>query len=648
MIKKNVLFLIVFVFVCVFQFQSLAKEKPRIAVVAFNYESTKIGKGFASNLVVDRLAADLVATGRFDVLERLQIEEVIKEQNFPQILKGEGYDYQKLGKLLGAQTIVTGTVFYGERSVTRQTGGDSAPTQLMLGLIFPPLLFLPPAEPKSYSVNVGSYSVAVKAIDVSTGKIVASEDLVESDLGYLSSMTKRLYVKLLNAYPVEGSVLALENGQVYVDIGEDLGISPNDIFAVYRASHSIVKDGIELLSLPEEKIGELEVKMVSDASSICKIIPHLTSSSINEDDVVKLIPVETLEFHELVRRFPKEKTRPSALGGAFVGQATGLEAVKYNPAGLAQVTDAEISLGWTLHSNSASFNMPNAGESYSGDKELYSSYVENPLYPSEFNGVMPLRKAGVGLSLNVDNMRINHDVFQFDDGSLNLGLYSGRAIAPTIMVGGGLNLSNRWVGIHRVVSSVDNSYQFSGTAIGLKGGFLVKPNPKVGLGGVLNLSTNYAGNLKTTGSSPSTSPFEFAGPSNVVFGLSFQPFDRMICNLDVQNYFNPVWYNARLGMEYSIFDWMDLRFGAYNKNIRIPDFANDPNYPSNSDLRSSVITGGLGYTKDDLFIDLTGEYETLKDPNTIVFPDFTAGSQTRTLLSSYKEARIKINIGSKF
>jgi len=647
---KKVVFSVSVLFAGLFFCQggAVAGEKTRIAVVDFKSESVQARKGLSASLVSDKIASDLVKTGRFNVLERTQIEEVIKEQNFPQVLRGEEYDYQKLGKLLSAEAIITGSVFYGERNITKYRDGDYNPGFFMAALFFPPLLFVPPPQKESYNVKVNTYSVTVRAVDVETGKIIASEDLLEQDLIDVSLAIKRLYVQLLQSYPIRGEVVEIEKDRVYIDLGKDVGVNENDIFEVYKPGKNIMKGTFEVLSVPDEKIGEIEIRNVANTSSICQTIPHLTKEPVLKEYKVKLIPVETLDPTEWVRRYPVAATRPVGMGDAFIGQASGPMLVEYNPAGLAQISKPEIQLGWDLHYNSAGFWMPNTGERISGLRGFYGSYVENPAYPSEFNGVIPLARGALGLHLDVNDMRIDHDVFKFDDGGINLGVYGGMAATPTIMVGAGFDIRDKWVSPHRIVSSVDNSYQFRGTGFGVKGGVLFRPHSRLGIGGVLNLSSKYSGTLKTTGASPAETPFSLDGPSNLALGLSYRPNDSLVCNLDLVSYFTPSWYDSKLGVEYSLTESIALRLGTYNKLIRVPNFANDPNYPSHYDIRSNVYTTGLGYTTDSWFIDLAGEYEVYKDQDSIIYPDYAAGSQTRTLLSSYKEVRVKIGIGAKF
>lgn len=69
------------------------KDKMRIAVVDFTVENSN-ARSFNSGAIADKVASDLVKTGRFDILERSQVQKILKEQNFPQIMINGEYDYK--------------------------------------------------------------------------------------------------------------------------------------------------------------------------------------------------------------------------------------------------------------------------------------------------------------------------------------------------------------------------------------------------------------------------------------------------------------------------------------------------------------------------------------------------------------------------
>ena len=103
--------------------QAARGEKPVLAVTAFDNQS---GAGWWRGGVGEELAGmlsnELSASGAFKVVEREQLRAVLEEQNLAasgRVAPGAG---AKIGKLTGAQFLVTGTVTAYEEE-TQSTGG---------------------------------------------------------------------------------------------------------------------------------------------------------------------------------------------------------------------------------------------------------------------------------------------------------------------------------------------------------------------------------------------------------------------------------------------------------------------------------------------------------------------------------------------
>ncbi len=101
----------VFVLIASFLFSSFALcqgEKISVAVLKFD------AKGFEPaqiDVLVSRFRVALNATGKFNVLEREKIKEILAEQNLQQseIAEGSG-DNVQIGKILGVKEIITGDI----------------------------------------------------------------------------------------------------------------------------------------------------------------------------------------------------------------------------------------------------------------------------------------------------------------------------------------------------------------------------------------------------------------------------------------------------------------------------------------------------------------------------------------------------------
>ena len=104
----------------------MAADKPVVAVNEFKNE-TSAGwwYGGAGRDLADMLANELQATGKFKLVEREKLDAVMDEQDLAdsgRIKKGTG---AKIGKLTGAQYIVTGSLSSYEEDVQGTGGGLS-------------------------------------------------------------------------------------------------------------------------------------------------------------------------------------------------------------------------------------------------------------------------------------------------------------------------------------------------------------------------------------------------------------------------------------------------------------------------------------------------------------------------------------------
>lgn len=84
--------------------------KIRVAVVGFDVHAKDYGVREIEMKTIDMLSTALFKTGCFDLVERKNIEKVFQEQKFQQSGMVDTATAVIIGKLLGAQAIVTGAV----------------------------------------------------------------------------------------------------------------------------------------------------------------------------------------------------------------------------------------------------------------------------------------------------------------------------------------------------------------------------------------------------------------------------------------------------------------------------------------------------------------------------------------------------------
>jgi curli biogenesis system outer membrane secretion channel CsgG len=109
-----------------------AQQKLRVAVMNFEYATVQgnaaaifgtnvdIGKGIA-----DILVEKLVNAGRLSVMERKNIDKVLAEQNFSNSDRANSQSAAKIGRILGVDAIVMGSITqFGRDDRTTNVGGN--------------------------------------------------------------------------------------------------------------------------------------------------------------------------------------------------------------------------------------------------------------------------------------------------------------------------------------------------------------------------------------------------------------------------------------------------------------------------------------------------------------------------------------------
>src|SRR5579864_4723547 len=149
----------------------VAQDKKRVAVMNFDYatvstsvaqifgnSNTDVGKGI-SDILVDRLVND----GTYSVIERRALDKLLAEQNFSNSDRADPLSAAKIGKLLGVNAIIIGSITtFGRDDKSTTIGGGGIGSRLGLGGGFNK------REAKAV------VQVTARLIDVNTGEILAS------------------------------------------------------------------------------------------------------------------------------------------------------------------------------------------------------------------------------------------------------------------------------------------------------------------------------------------------------------------------------------------------------------------------------------------------------------------------------------------
>jgi curli biogenesis system outer membrane secretion channel CsgG len=258
--------------------------KKRIAVTHFDNKSNWRGQFELGNGFADALADALVKCGQFIVVERAEIANVIKEQDFA--VSGrtvETTSGPKIGQILTAQIQITGSILHVD---TRTSEGGAA-----FGF-------------KGFNIGASGgtaqVDIALRIIDTTSGQVLDSQQIkgiarksgmafgfTSGDFrGGLGGLKKTplgdAVVDALNQavaaissrlerVPWQGRIVKADGDKIYINAGSNFGVKPGDRFACYHPGEALIDPETGLnLGGKTTKYGQIEVVEVSDKFSIAK------------------------------------------------------------------------------------------------------------------------------------------------------------------------------------------------------------------------------------------------------------------------------------------------------------------------------------------------------------------------------------------
>ncbi len=300
-----------------------AGRKTRVAVLDFEYGAVRsasaaifgtdedIGRGIS-----DLLVTHLVNDGSYSVIERAALNKVLAEQNFSNSERADPTTAARLGKVLGVDAIIVGTI--------TQFGNDSKSTGL--GGVGSRLggSALGGASVKSTKAVV---EISARLIDIDTAEILAvatgkgeskrtstsltggggtwrgfgaggvnfgSSDFQQTIIGEAVKLAadqlsrgvisgqSRLHIR---AVEVTGLVADVEGDTIVLNVGRNRGVTVGDRLSVERAGREIKDPATgRAIRRVNSGVGVLRVTEVDDESSVASVV---SGSGFKVGDSVK-------------------------------------------------------------------------------------------------------------------------------------------------------------------------------------------------------------------------------------------------------------------------------------------------------------------------------------------------------------------------
>lgn len=286
---------------------SFGQAKKRVALIDFDYGSVQkwwdgdwdVGKG-----IVDMITTSLVKDGTFSVIERKNLDAVLHEQNFSNSDRANPTSAAKIGKILGVNAIIVGTVTqFGLEDKSVGVGGFASRLGGFGG-----------GRVRSKS-GIANVAIDARLVDVNTGEVLAvgsgkgtskrsglllggsggsdsgsgggginmqSSNFQDTILGEATrAAVDSLVAQLVSQsgkveatqVSVEGLVADASGGEVIINIGKSAGVTVGVKLSVERVTRE-VKDPTtgKLLRKVTSPVGEIVVTQVEEGSAVCKVV----------------------------------------------------------------------------------------------------------------------------------------------------------------------------------------------------------------------------------------------------------------------------------------------------------------------------------------------------------------------------------------
>ncbi len=269
----------------------LAQAKIRIAVA--NFENSSTWAWWGDNLgraAADELATQLVQTGKYTVIERAQLDAILQEQGLGASGAVTSATAAKVGKLLGVQVLLTGsiTAFSVKRTSIglRGIGGSYANAESKLDARL--------VNTETGEIMVVAVGQGNKRMGGGYFKGVSAEQTFDQGAAQeaLRPAVEQVVLKLgeqvgalqsMQPTMPEGQIVSTRAGSYYVNRGAGAGVKVGQKFEVHHVVDEIKDADGRLLDKVIEQTGVLEVTQVLANSSICKLV----SGTAAVNDTVK-------------------------------------------------------------------------------------------------------------------------------------------------------------------------------------------------------------------------------------------------------------------------------------------------------------------------------------------------------------------------
>lgn len=268
-------------------------EKLRVAVIEFENKvpsaQADIGWGMA-----DMLISELRKTGRYTILERGSLADVLGEQDFTQSGRVQRGQQVAIGRVKGAQLLIKGAITefsYNVRNrnigigykgfglgITEARARVAADIRLIDAMTGEVINSIDQAaDIKASGANIAG---TISGFSFATGGSdnhpmgQAVRQLIEQIVGRITSALDTGTIEVLTAEHFEGRIVKVDNpSRIVINRGSSDGVRVGDQFSVSRVTEELVDPETgEMLGQEKLKLGRIEVISVEERFAIARAV----------------------------------------------------------------------------------------------------------------------------------------------------------------------------------------------------------------------------------------------------------------------------------------------------------------------------------------------------------------------------------------
>ncbi len=225
-------------------------NKNKIAILDFQVQGSGFDVKDMGQIVAEWLTTDFVKAGRFEIVERRMLKQILEEQQLMEIGVVDQEKVIKLGKLLGVEAIITGSI-----------------------IKFP-----------------GAMEVNTRIINIERASIIAADNIQGNNTAELRPLVQKMALKIMHNFPLEGYIVRRNSNDkhVTIDLGSSAGVMQGMEFIVYKEGEVIrhPKTG-EVLDVRHLELGKIRIAEVREKIANGTILYEKPSQAIKYGHLVK-------------------------------------------------------------------------------------------------------------------------------------------------------------------------------------------------------------------------------------------------------------------------------------------------------------------------------------------------------------------------